>query len=95
MNAVEHYQEAERLLARADQDNSADWLLNTGEQKADILAAAQVHATLAESANHAALLDWMTARAMDTLAVGVARNTGINPDVLLANLRASRTEAPR
>ena len=44
---AEHYREAERLLTQAEQYVSSDWPLETGESKADILAAAQVHATLA------------------------------------------------
>jgi len=47
MNGPEHYLEAETLLAIADQEVSDNMAFNTGELKADILAAAQVHATLA------------------------------------------------
>jgi hypothetical protein len=47
VNATEHRKEAVRLLALADTDVSENWRFNTGEHKADILAAAQVHATLA------------------------------------------------
>lgn len=43
----EHYREAERLLTQAGRYASSDWPLETGERKADILVAAQVHATLA------------------------------------------------
>lgn len=47
MNGPEHYQEAERLLTVADGDPSQNWPTQTGEFKADLLSAAQVHATLA------------------------------------------------
>ncbi|NKT41771.1 hypothetical protein GS676_02670 [Rhodococcus hoagii] len=50
MTGAEHYAEAERLLAHADSDVSENWPVQTGERKADILAAAQVHATLAQAA---------------------------------------------
>lgn len=50
MTGAEHYAEAERLLALADGDVSENWPVQTGERKADILAAAQVHATLAQVA---------------------------------------------
>lgn len=50
MNGPEHYREAERLLTQADSDVSENWPAQTGEHKADILAAAQVHATLAHAA---------------------------------------------
>jgi hypothetical protein len=43
----EHYLEAERLLELADSNVSANWEFQTGESKADVLRAAQVHATLA------------------------------------------------
>lgn len=42
-----HYAEANRLLVVADANVSSNWPALTGEAKADILAAAQVHATLA------------------------------------------------
>lgn len=42
-----HYAEAERLLRLADERISEDWRTMTGEAKSDVLAAAQVHATLA------------------------------------------------
>ena len=44
---IDHAAEASRLLANADRMVSNDWPLETGEFKTDILAAAQVHATLA------------------------------------------------
>lgn len=50
MTGAEHYREAERLLVQADQDVSANMAFTTGEQKSDVLAAAQVHATLALTA---------------------------------------------
>lgn len=50
MKSYEHYQEAERLLALADERVSHEWLRQSGEQKADIIAAAQVHAALAQTA---------------------------------------------
>lgn len=50
MNGPDHYREAERLLEHADHDVSENWPAQTGEHKADILAAAQVHATLAHAA---------------------------------------------
>ncbi|BDC71052.1 hypothetical protein [Prescottella equi] len=50
MNGAQHYAEAERLLALADGDVSENWPVQVGERKADILAAAQVHATLAQAA---------------------------------------------
>lgn len=45
-----HYIAAERLLADAARDVSENYVLQTGEHKADLLAAAQVHATLALAA---------------------------------------------
>lgn len=50
MNGPEHYAEAERLLGLADSAVSANMAASTGESKADVLAAAQVHATLALTA---------------------------------------------
>lgn len=50
MNGAQHYAEAERLLALADSDVSENWPVQAGERKSDILAAAQVHATLAQVA---------------------------------------------
>ncbi len=47
MNAAEHIKKAEELLANADRDVSENWPAMTGENKSDIIAAAQVHATLA------------------------------------------------
>jgi len=43
---IDHAAEARTLLARAGQDTSSNWPLTTGEYKADMIAAAQVHATL-------------------------------------------------
>lgn len=50
MNGIGHYRESERLLARADSDVSANFPVNTGESKSDILTAALVHAVLAQAA---------------------------------------------
>lgn len=50
MNGLDHYREAERLLAQARRDVSLNIETQTGERKADILAAAQAHATLAGAA---------------------------------------------
>lgn len=50
MTGPEHYKEAERLLANADRDVSENWPASTGERKSDVIAAAQVHATLALTA---------------------------------------------
>lgn len=50
MNGPEHYRAAERLLTQADRNVSANWQAETGEFKSDLLAAAQVHATLALTA---------------------------------------------
>lgn len=50
MNGPEHYREAERLLTQADSDVSENWPTQTGEHKADMIAAAQVHAALAQVA---------------------------------------------
>jgi hypothetical protein len=47
MNGPEHYAEAERLLAQVADVVSLNYSAQTGEEKADVLAAAQVHATLA------------------------------------------------
>jgi hypothetical protein len=44
---ADHYAEAERLLRLADSEPSLNWAVTCGETKADVLAAAQVHATLA------------------------------------------------
>lgn len=44
---IDHAAEARRLLANADRMGSMDWPTQTGEYKADVLAEAQVHATLA------------------------------------------------
>ena len=44
---VDHAAEARALLANADRYVTEDWPVQAGEHKADILAAAQVHATLA------------------------------------------------
>lgn len=46
----EHYLIAEQLLDRAAEDVSANMAYSTGEYKADLIAAAQVHATLAQVA---------------------------------------------
>lgn len=54
MTGPEHYAEAERLLAQADTYVSENMAHQTGEHKADMLAAAQVHATLALAAAVAA-----------------------------------------
>lgn len=50
MSGPEHYREAERLLEVASRDVSENWPVMTGEHKADLIAAAQVHATLAAAA---------------------------------------------
>lgn len=50
MTGPEHYAEAERLLALAAREVSQNMESTTGERKADVLAAAQVHATLAQTA---------------------------------------------
>lgn len=50
MSGPEHHLEAERLLAIAASDVSENMTLQTGEHKADVLAAAQAHATLALAA---------------------------------------------
>ncbi|NKU63868.1 hypothetical protein [Prescottella equi] len=50
MNGAQHYAEAERLVKLADSDVSENWPVQSGERKSDILAAAQVHATLAQAA---------------------------------------------
>ena len=47
MSKIPHYLEAESLLLIADSEVSANWPSQTGETKADILAAANVHALLA------------------------------------------------
>jgi hypothetical protein len=52
MTGAEHYAEAESLLTMADRDVSDNLAVSTGEHKADILAAAQVHATLALAYAH-------------------------------------------
>lgn len=44
---IDHAAEARKHIAIADRNASSDWPQLTGEHKADILAAAQVHATLA------------------------------------------------
>lgn len=54
MRGPDHYREAERLLGVAEQRVSENWPAESGEHKADILAAAQVHATLALAAATAA-----------------------------------------
>lgn len=41
-----HYAEAERLLELADAEVSENWAASTGEHKADVIAAAHVHAIL-------------------------------------------------
>ena len=58
MTGPEHYREAERLLLVADRDVSENWAVTTGEQKADVLATAQVHATLALAAATALPADY-------------------------------------
>ena len=55
MNGPDHYRNAEQLLAKADRYASSDWPMETGETKADIIAAAQAHATLANAAATALL----------------------------------------
>lgn len=50
MNGIEHYRQSERLLALADSDVSANFPINTGESKSDILTAALAHAVLAQTA---------------------------------------------
>jgi hypothetical protein len=47
VSTVDDAAEARRLLDVAATDPSENWPLQTGEHTADILAAAQVHATLA------------------------------------------------
>lgn len=50
MTAMEgnpHYDEAQSQSIHADTDVSANWATNTGEYKSDMLAAAQIEATLA------------------------------------------------
>jgi len=44
---IEHVERALNGLRVADRDVSENWPLQTGEAKADILAVAQIHATLA------------------------------------------------
>lgn len=41
-----HRDEALRILEEADRDVSENWLTKTGEEKADMIAQAQVHALL-------------------------------------------------
>ncbi|WRS29636.1 hypothetical protein U6G28_08920 [Actinomycetaceae bacterium MB13-C1-2] len=41
-----HRDEALRILDEADREVSENWLYNTGEHKADMIAQAQVHALL-------------------------------------------------
>lgn len=50
MNGPQHYREAERLLAQVADVVSLNYSTQTGETKADVLAAAQAHATLALAA---------------------------------------------
>lgn len=50
MTGPEHYVEAERLLLQVADVVSLNYSAQTGEQKADVLSAAQVHATLALTA---------------------------------------------
>lgn len=50
MTGPEHYAEAERLLWQADRHVSVNMEALTGERKADVIAAAQVHARLAQVA---------------------------------------------
>lgn len=47
MHGNPHYDEAQSQSVHADTDVSANWATNTGEYKADMLAAAQIEATLA------------------------------------------------
>lgn len=54
MNGPEHYAEAERLAAQVADTVSPNYATQAGENKADVLAAAQVHATLALAAATAA-----------------------------------------
>lgn len=44
---IDHAAEARAALVNADRFASNNWPLETGEQKADLIAVAQVHATLA------------------------------------------------
>lgn len=44
---TDHVTEAKSLLGLAECHPSADWPVQTGERKADIIATAQVHALLA------------------------------------------------
>ena len=67
MNGPKHYREAERLLALADERVSHEWEHQSGERKSDLIAAAQVHATLAQ-----------VAAAID--AAAATRETGENRD---------------
>lgn len=48
--AVSHFHESERLLILADSEVSENMMSLTGESKADVLAAAQVHALLSIAA---------------------------------------------
>lgn len=52
MTGPEHYCEAERLLRLADDNVSMNTVEMTGEKKADVIGAAQVHATLALAASN-------------------------------------------
>lgn len=63
MTGPEHYKEAERLLEFADRRVSETWAAETGEQKADVIAAAQVHATLALAAATALPADYVGSQA--------------------------------
>lgn len=71
MNGPEHYLAAEQLLAEANRDVSRNYEVDTGERKADVIAMAQVHATLAH-----------VAAGMDAAMVNA--NAGIAGDVAMA-----------
>jgi hypothetical protein len=47
MNGHEHYQESERILQELDQQQAGEALVPGQQSRADLLALAQVHATLA------------------------------------------------
>ena len=47
MSTIDHVNEARALAIQADAFTSSDMVLQTGEVKADVIAAAQLHATLA------------------------------------------------
>ena len=74
--AQKHYAAAHRLLEESDRHPSDNWPVLTGERKADIIAQAQVHATLAQAASNEALLQFVATHVANTVVEGLKKYLG-------------------